>query len=125
MRILLIGGNGFIGRFVLTTLQQQGHSLALFHRGTSVAPAGVEQILGNRDRLNASAADLKRFAPEMVIDLVISSLLTHHLADAEIVDFLDWMETHARMGWFINDLHRHPLAYHSIRWLTRWWSRSR
>jgi nucleoside-diphosphate-sugar epimerase len=73
VRILLIGGNGFIGRFVLTTLQQQGHSLALFHRGTSVAPAGVEQILGNRDRLNASAADLKRFAPEMVIDLVISS----------------------------------------------------
>jgi nucleoside-diphosphate-sugar epimerase len=73
MRILLIGGNGFIGRFVLAALQQQGHSLALFHRGTSAAPAGAEQILGNRDRLNASAAELKRFAPEVVIDLVISS----------------------------------------------------
>ena len=73
MRILLIGGNGFIGRFVVTALQQQGHSPAVFHRGTAVAPAGVEQMLGDRDRLSASAAELKRFAPEVVIDLVISS----------------------------------------------------
>jgi nucleoside-diphosphate-sugar epimerase len=73
MRILLIGGNGFIGRFVVMALQQQGHSLALFHRGTSVASTGVEQILGDRDRLGASAAELKRFAPEVVIDLVMSS----------------------------------------------------
>jgi nucleoside-diphosphate-sugar epimerase len=73
MRILLIGGNGFIGRFVVTALQQQGHSLAMFHRGTAVAPAGVEQMLGDRDRLSASAVELKRFAPEVVIDLVISS----------------------------------------------------
>jgi nucleoside-diphosphate-sugar epimerase len=73
MRILLIGGNGFIGRPVVTALQEQGHSLALFHRGTSLALAGVQQILGDRDRLNASAAELKRLAPEVVIDLVISS----------------------------------------------------
>lgn len=73
MRILLIGGNGFIGRPVMTALQQQGHSLALFHRGTSSAPVGVEQVLGDRDRLSASGAELKRFAPEVVIDLVISS----------------------------------------------------
>jgi nucleoside-diphosphate-sugar epimerase len=73
MRILLIGGNGFIGRPVMTALQQQGHSLALFHRGTSSAPVGVEQVLGDRDRLGASGAELKRFAPEVVIDLVISS----------------------------------------------------
>jgi nucleoside-diphosphate-sugar epimerase len=73
MRILLIGGNGFIGRFVVTALQQQGYSPAVFHRGTAVAPAGVAQMLGDRDRLSASAAELKRFAPEVVIDLVISS----------------------------------------------------
>jgi hypothetical protein len=24
----------------------------------------------------------------------------------------------------INDLHRHPLAYFSIKWLTRWFSKS-
>jgi len=34
------------------------------------------------------------------------------------------MEVNARSGWFINDLHRHYLAYHSIRWLTKWFSKS-
>jgi SAM-dependent methyltransferase len=63
------------------------------------------------------------FVPREGIDLVISSLLTHHLSDGEIVNFLDWMETHARMGWFINDLHRQPMPYHVFRvasCFTRW-----
>ena len=29
------------------------------------------------------------------------------------------MERHARHGWFINDLHRHPLPYHGFRLLAR------
>jgi len=73
MRILLIGGNGFIGRFAVAALKQQGHALAVFHRGTMAAPAGVDEIPGDRNQLNASAEELKRFAPDVVIDLVISS----------------------------------------------------
>jgi nucleoside-diphosphate-sugar epimerase len=73
VRILLIGGNGFIGRFVIATLQQQGHVLALFHRGTAAAPRGVNEIRGDRNQLSASAEEMKRFAPDVVIDLVISS----------------------------------------------------
>lgn len=73
MRILLIGGNGFIGRFVMAALKQQGHALAVFHRGTMAAPAGVDEIRGNRNQLNACTQELKRFAPDVVIDLVISS----------------------------------------------------
>jgi nucleoside-diphosphate-sugar epimerase len=73
MRILLIGGNGFIGRFAVATLKQQGHALAVFHRGTTAPPAGVDEILGDRNQLNASTQELKRFAPDVVIDLVISS----------------------------------------------------
>ena len=38
MRILLIGGNGFIGRFVVAALKQRGHALAVFQRGTTAAP---------------------------------------------------------------------------------------
>ncbi len=53
------------------------------------------------------------------IDLVISSLLTHHLEDVEIVQFLEWMEASARLGWFINDLHRQPVPYHLFRVLSR------
>ena len=73
MRILLIGGNGFIGRFAVAALKQQGHTLAVFHRGTTVAPPGVDEIRGDRHQLNASAQELKRFAPDVVIDLIISS----------------------------------------------------
>ena len=73
MRILLIGGNGFIGRFVVSALKQQGHALAVFHRGTKAVPAGVDEIRGDRNRLSASTQELKRFAPDVVIDLVISS----------------------------------------------------
>lgn len=73
MRVLLVGGNGFIGRFVTAALQRQGHALAVFHRGRTPAPAGVGEILGDRNELSASVEELKRFAPEVVIDLVVSS----------------------------------------------------
>jgi len=73
MRILLIGGNGFIGRFAVSALTQQGHAVAVFHRGTTAVPAGVEEIRGNRNQLSRSIQELKRFGPDVVIDLVISS----------------------------------------------------
>src|SRR5579864_5151771 len=73
MRILLIGGNGFIGRFTVSALRQRGHAVAVFHRGTTEAPAGVVEIRGDRNQLDAAAKELKRFAPDVVIDLVISS----------------------------------------------------
>lgn len=44
-------------------------------------------------------------------DVILSSLFAHHLDDATAVRFLHWMERRARVGWFINDLHRHPLPY--------------
>lgn len=73
MRILLIGGNGFIGRFLVPALQRRGHSLALFHRDATTVPTGVEDIRGNRNQLQASAPELKKFAPDVVIDLIVSS----------------------------------------------------
>lgn len=53
------------------------------------------------------------------IDLVISSLLTHHLSDAEIVRFLQWMEHNAARGWFINDLNRGRGSYYGFKLLSR------
>lgn len=57
------------------------------------------------------------------VDLIISSLVTHHMNDDEIIRFLRWMEGRARVGWFVNDLHRHALPYHGFRLLSaamRW-----
>jgi trans-aconitate methyltransferase len=52
-------------------------------------------------------------------DVVISSLFAHHLDDRILVQFVRWMEAQARVGWFINDLHRHWLPFHGFRLLSR------
>jgi nucleoside-diphosphate-sugar epimerase len=47
--------------------------LAVFHRGTTAAPSGVDEIRGDRHQLSASAQQLRRFAPDVVVDMVMSS----------------------------------------------------
>jgi SAM-dependent methyltransferase len=59
--------------------------------------------------------DALEFEPTEGVDLIVNSLLMHHLSNGDIVNWLDWMERTARMGWFINDLHRQPLPYHVMR----------
>lgn len=44
-------------------------------------------------------------------DIVVSSLVAHHMSRAELVGFVRFMARHARVGWLINDLHRHLFAY--------------
>jgi SAM-dependent methyltransferase len=52
-------------------------------------------------------------------DIIVSSLVTHHMDEAERLAFLRFMEDQARMGWFVNDLHRHGFAYHGYPLLAR------
>ena len=44
-------------------------------------------------------------------DFIISSQVTHHMTDAQLMTFLRHMEANARMGWLISDLHRHGFAH--------------
>jgi 2-polyprenyl-3-methyl-5-hydroxy-6-metoxy-1,4-benzoquinol methylase len=62
------------------------------------------------------------FSPEFQrrpYDVVMSSLFCHHFTDEELVAMLRQWQQQARVAVIINDLHRHWLAYHSIKWLTR------
>ncbi|GAA0598027.1 methyltransferase domain-containing protein [Caenispirillum bisanense] len=59
--------------------------------------------------------DVFGWQPQEPVDVVISALFTHHLPDPDLVRFLRWMSRRARCGWFVNDLHRHPLSYHTVR----------
>ncbi len=61
------------------------------------------------------AADVFAYAPERPVHLVVSSLFTHHLAEADVIRFLQWMEQHAKLGWFISDLSRGAIPYHLFR----------
>jgi hypothetical protein len=52
-------------------------------------------------------------------DIILSSLFTHHLDDASLARFLEWQEANARIGWFVNDLQRHPFSYYGFALLAR------
>lgn len=57
-------------------------------------------------------------------DIIFTSLFCHHFTDGELVDMMKWMNENSNIGFFINDLHRHPLAYHFIKYATRFFSKS-
>ena len=61
---------------------------------------------------------------EVKPDIIFSSLFCHHFDDEELVEILQWMNKQSTIGFFINDLHRNPLAYYSIKWLTGVFSKS-
>ena len=44
-------------------------------------------------------------------DVIVSSLVAHHMSRDELIGFVRFMERHAASGWFVNDLHRHRFAY--------------
>ena len=56
-------------------------------------------------------ADLFDLPADASYDVGISALFAHHLADADLVRFLRWMDRHARIGWLINDIHRHAVPW--------------
>lgn len=56
-------------------------------------------------------------------DIILSSLVAHHMTHAQLVDFLRFMEDEAGRGWLINDLMRHRVAhtaYPILARLMRW-----
>jgi SAM-dependent methyltransferase len=63
------------------------------------------------ERIRWVTADVFAYRHTGPIDVVISSLFAHHLDDAQMIRFLAWMEDRARVGWFVNDLHRHVVPY--------------
>ena len=61
--------------------------------------------------------DALAYRPEKPMDIIVSSLMAHHLEDEEIITLLRWMEATAQVGWFINDLERSEWACRLFRWV--------
>lgn len=57
-------------------------------------------------------------------DIIFSSLFCHHFTDEGVKAVFAWCAANSKLGFFMNDLHRHPLAYHAISLLTRLFSQS-
>lgn len=61
---------------------------------------------------------------EQQFDIIICSLFCHHLKDEDLVQLFQTINKSAKAGCIINDLQRHFLAYYSIKWLTKYLSKS-
>lgn len=103
-------------------------------KGVEVTLTGIDI---NRDCISVAASQLKTLQPFLITsdyrqvdfgsnkpDIIFSSLFCHHFKEAELAMMLKWMRLHSTAGFFINDLHRHYLAYYSIKWLTGLFSKS-
>lgn len=88
------------------------------HKGIAAELVGVD--LNPKSAIVAAAATPPDMSIEWLagdyadlagFDFVISSFVTHHMDHAQLIAFLRYMEAESRMGWLVNDLHRHRFAY--------------
>ncbi len=75
--------------------------------------AGYPEISYHQADIFSAAFAAQRY------DVLTASLFCHHFTDAELVALLRRWQQQAALVVIINDLHRHPLAYYSIKYLTR------
>ncbi len=80
------------------------------------AARAAERVQGSED-IRWLSEDL--FDHHGGADIILSSLFTHHLDDVSLVRFLEWQEVNARIGWFVNDLLRHPFSYYGFSLLSQ------
>ena len=55
--------------------------------------------------------DVFDLPPRRTFDIIVSSLVAHHLSDEKLRDFLVLLERSSNQGWLIYDLQRHRLLY--------------
>jgi nucleoside-diphosphate-sugar epimerase len=72
MKVLAVGGTGFIGSWVVRLLTERGYDVAVLHRGaTSTALAGkVRRIRGDRNEFADVELEVSRFRPDVVLDVI-------------------------------------------------------
>ena len=112
-------GHGDMLRAVARWGRRRGRAVRLGGVDLNPEAAAAARAASPGLALDLTTGDVLAADPQPAPDYIISSLFTHHLDDAHVVQFLRWMERHARHGWFINDLHRHPLPFHGFRLLAR------
>lgn len=57
-------------------------------------------------------------------DVIHCCLFLHHFTEEQLVALFRSFKNQARVAIIVNDLHRHSLAFYSIKWITRLFSKS-
>lgn len=119
-------GGGDTARSIVAWARRRGLTARV--HGIDLAPEAVacaRRSSAGLPGLEFSVQDLFGLPAARKYDVVHAALLLHHLSDEEAVRALSRMHELCRVGLVVNDLHRHPFAYHSIRRLTALLSRNR
>lgn len=112
LRIVDVGcGGGDMLRHIAVWAKRRGVAVTLTGIDLNPYAAQAAREFSGKDRssqwdIEWVTGDAFSYAPPDGVDVVLSSLFTHHLPEPEIVRFLAWMESIARLGWFVNDLCR-------------------
>lgn len=109
LRILDVGfGDGDMLRRIARWAAKRGVSVELV--GVDLNPRSEATARVHGGAIRYVTGDYTDLANEPW-DVIISSLVAHHMTHAQLVAFLRFMEAQARVGWLINDLHRHRIAH--------------
>lgn len=94
--------------------------------GIDINPHCIEFARSKKenDEFQFITADYRTVVFDAKPDVLFSSLFCHHFTNQELLQQFQWMKEHAAVGFFVNDLQRHPLAYYSIKLLTTLFSKS-
>lgn len=116
LTLLDIGcGYGDLLRAVRHWAQRNGRAIKLI--GVDLNPQVIGIARTNTDasdEIDYHAADIFDYEPPHAVDIVTTSLVTHHLSDAMIVRLLRWLEATAHKGWLICDLQRSIVPFYFI-----------
>jgi 2-polyprenyl-3-methyl-5-hydroxy-6-metoxy-1,4-benzoquinol methylase len=118
LRILDVGcGDGEAASVILGWAQARGITAEV--HGIDLSGASVRLAAQRRHpELTFSQDDLFTLGAGHTYDIVHAGLMLHHCPGDLATRALQAMHQRARLGVAVNDLHRHPLAYHSIQQLT-------
>jgi SAM-dependent methyltransferase len=125
LRIVEIGCGGGDNLRVIKEWAK-AHDIKVQLTGVDINPECVRyaQSVSENKGMHFICSDYRDASFEQNPDVIFSSLFCHHFNEKDLVFMMKWMRDNCRIGFFINDLHRHPLAYYSIKLLTKAFSKS-
>lgn len=94
--------------------------------GIDLNPHCIEYAKSRKENeaIDFLVSDYRTVVFETKPDVIFSSLFCHHFTNEELQTQFGWMKENSNLGFFINDLQRHPLAYYTIGLLTQLFSKS-
>lgn len=111
IRILDVGyGHGDMLRRIDRWAKKRGITAELTGIDLNPKSADVARVASAGHDIDFQTGDYASLAGQG-FDVILSSLVAHHMTHAQLVAFLRFMDGEAKRGWFVNDLHRHGFAH--------------